>query len=514
MTNSTPNKFIHPNGQEIPLEGKMTIGRLDECHIQVMDKLASRLHAEIEATDGKVTLTDLNSNNGTWVNEQRVTAPVVLRSGDKIRIGETVFTFQTAGAPASAPVEKEPKAMQTMSWETKTLMALVRGSDGAEFGLSKVIKIGRDESNDIALKADASASQFHAQVELHDGSPIITDLNSSNGTWVNGKRITEKTPLKHGDKIRIGNTILRLRVADKPLPPLDPAAAPQKKSSSIWGWVTGLGFGTIAILFLCVFAILGVVLYRNNQTANAEPTPDVAAIKKQALRSLAFILTPDQNYRENSSYYTGSGSFIHPQGYVLTNFHVIGYTETQAQQAGKQTGEMKNMLYKGGPLILVGINWNSPVEEPDTFYRTEVVKSDPYLDLALLRIVELYNEKSDAYEPLPANTSFPFIKVGNSDELEILEPITIIGYPGVGGNSPTAIDDEVAGFSDDDMYNIKNGWIKTGPIISQGNSGGMAINQKGELIGVPTQIVFNQTDKIGYIRPIKLALSMIGDFLP
>jgi S1-C subfamily serine protease len=42
----------------------------------------------------------------------------------------------------------------------------------------------------------------------------------------------------------------------------------------------------------------------------------------------------------------------------------------------------------------------------------------------------------------------------------------------------------------------------------------MAINQKGELIGVPTMIVTNETDKIGYVRPINLALPMIQEYLP
>ena len=88
------------------------------------------------------------------------------------------------------------------------------------------------------------------------------------------------------------------------------------------------------------------------------------------------------------------------------------------------------------------------------------------------------------------------------------------GFPGVGGNTATAIDDQVAGFSPDKNFNIEKGWIKTGPVISHGNSGGVAINQKGELIGVPTMIVTNETDKIGYVRPINMALSLIRQFLP
>lgn len=84
----------------------------------------------------------------------------------------------------------------------------------------------------------------------------------------------------------------------------------------------------------------------------------------------------------------------------------------------------------------------------------------------------------------------------------------------MGGSTATAIDDQVAGFRPIKIFNIEKGWIKTGPVISHGNSSGVAINQKGELIGVPVMIVTNETDKIGYIRPINMTLSLIRQFLP
>jgi HD-GYP domain-containing protein (c-di-GMP phosphodiesterase class II)/pSer/pThr/pTyr-binding forkhead associated (FHA) protein len=73
--------------------GRTTIGRKSENDISIVDEAASRLHAEIvyDAATKTLTLTDLGSTNGTFVNQDRVTQPVVLHANDQIRIGQ--FTF-------------------------------------------------------------------------------------------------------------------------------------------------------------------------------------------------------------------------------------------------------------------------------------------------------------------------------------------------------------------------------------------------------------------------------------
>lgn len=504
----------------------MTVGRLPENDLQITDTLASRRHASLEIYEQKVVLTDLGSNNGTWVNEQRIAQPVELKDGDRVKIGETLFTFKaprgdSQPAPSESPRQPSGADGSTMMWETSTLLTLVRASDGAEFGLTRSMRVGRDESADLLIKDDPSVSQFHAQFEIAQGQVFIADMNSRNGVWVNGKRITGKVPLKHGDKIHIGKTVFRLRVGDQSLPPLDAAAAPRKSSSWI-GWTVVSGIAALALIVACVAAVSAFVSATSEKptavvvlpTSSAPDTAEIAKIKQEALRSLALIVVPDQNYKKNDTWYIGSGSFINEQGYILTNFHVVGFTEGTAQEAGRNTGDMLNTLYEGGELVLAGVNWENPVEKPNVFYRCEIVDRDPYLDLALLRVVESYDIEAETPFPISPNTRFVPIKIGNSDNLKILEPITIIGYPGVGGYTPTAIDDQVAGFAPDEDYDVKNGWIKTGPVIGHGNSGGMAINQQGELIGVPTMIITNETDKIGYIRPVNLALSMIQGVLP
>jgi serine/threonine protein kinase len=75
----------------------------------------------------------------------------------------------------------------------------------------KKARIGRGPDNDIVL-IESYASRFHADVECRDGGYYLRDLNTSNGTLVNGERINEPVMLKDNDEIRIGQTILTFKI--------------------------------------------------------------------------------------------------------------------------------------------------------------------------------------------------------------------------------------------------------------------------------------------------------------
>ena len=66
--------------------------------------------------------------------------------------------------------------------------------------------IGKSAENDVPLSDDPTASRIHAVLEWFSAGWCVTDLGSSNGTWVNGERIWTAHRLRHGDEIRIGQT--------------------------------------------------------------------------------------------------------------------------------------------------------------------------------------------------------------------------------------------------------------------------------------------------------------------
>jgi pilus assembly protein CpaF len=69
------------------------------------------------------------------------------------------------------------------------------------------LTVGRVQGNDIVL-SKRNVSKQHARLTLKGEQPIVVDLNSTNGTWVNGRKINSPQSLKHGDKIYIADFII------------------------------------------------------------------------------------------------------------------------------------------------------------------------------------------------------------------------------------------------------------------------------------------------------------------
>ena len=79
------------NGLEFDVRQPIVLGSGGEADILIDDAYASDRHARLEPDDESLTLADLGSTSGTYVNGKRVTAVVVLSRGDSIQIGKTVL---------------------------------------------------------------------------------------------------------------------------------------------------------------------------------------------------------------------------------------------------------------------------------------------------------------------------------------------------------------------------------------------------------------------------------------
>ncbi|MCG8672297.1 MAG: FHA domain-containing protein [Pseudomonadales bacterium] len=77
-------------GKAIPLHGTMVLGRSEKCDVVINDEHMSRRHAEINLRDGVLRIVDLNSSNGTRINNVKITEKV-LKPGDKINFDQLVF---------------------------------------------------------------------------------------------------------------------------------------------------------------------------------------------------------------------------------------------------------------------------------------------------------------------------------------------------------------------------------------------------------------------------------------
>jgi len=84
----------HEEGMIYDVDGDLVLGRGDRAEIRLEDPFASSRHARIFEQGNAVVIEDLGSTNGTYLNEEVLQTPRPLHPGDRVRIGDSEFTFE------------------------------------------------------------------------------------------------------------------------------------------------------------------------------------------------------------------------------------------------------------------------------------------------------------------------------------------------------------------------------------------------------------------------------------
>jgi pSer/pThr/pTyr-binding forkhead associated (FHA) protein len=261
------------DGREYLIEGAvLRFGREAGADVVVPGNQVSRRHAEIVTTPRGYMLID-TSTNGCFVNGERVQDQRILARGDIIRIGEEEFRFYAEAAPQAAappaprgapaqppaaapapPVPAEPVAASVPASAAHLKStgyfpsppragapppaapspppappaphAAVGGSVLGRFlvrsGLLKgqrllvkvpIVNIGRADYCDLVIPDDSVSSQ-HAKLTRREGVWVLTDLDSTNGTLVDGERIHGEVPIAPGAFVRFGDVQLLFEPTD------------------------------------------------------------------------------------------------------------------------------------------------------------------------------------------------------------------------------------------------------------------------------------------------------------
>jgi pSer/pThr/pTyr-binding forkhead associated (FHA) protein len=122
-----------------------------------------------------------------------------------------------SSAPGGKPSGALPADRQTgavAGRKAKVMRLVVVGPDqqkGAAYPLAEELTIGRATGCAVPLPLDNFVSQVHARVFRRGDDYWVEDLGSTNGTLLNGRRMTGPSPLRRGDRVQVGRTVLELR---------------------------------------------------------------------------------------------------------------------------------------------------------------------------------------------------------------------------------------------------------------------------------------------------------------
>jgi S1-C subfamily serine protease len=240
--------------------------------------------------------------------------------------------------------------------------------------------------------------------------------------------------------------------------------------------------GSLLVCGICGATAYAVSLYYpfQTQTAAAIATPSEVVVattiptlvppptplpEKLPFHSVVQITAQYDQDGEVVDEWSGSGTIISTDGLILTNAHVV----------------LPDRDYPVDHLMISLTA--SQDEKPEPSYYAEVLQADAALDLAVIKITKDINGNDLG----ATEVNLPAVPIGDSDALNLGDRISIMGYPGIGGETITLTSGEVSGFTSEEAYGNR-AFIKTNATIAGGNSGGLAVNENGELVGIPTQL--------------------------
>jgi pSer/pThr/pTyr-binding forkhead associated (FHA) protein len=224
-------------GHVYPLKaGLNRVGR-ENADVLVLDKTVSRYHAMLVFDEERhiFSVEDAGSSNGTRVNDSLLAprSSHQLSDSDEVSFGNTRFRL-ISGLPAR-PAEKgglqgrddQEVEITLPPSEHKALarLTLQRGRGPQEVLLVPgSINIGRLPDNQISLTGDRYASGHHAQIVVEENIFRLIDVGSTNGSFLNGLRLTtnESIAINDGDEIMIGSTVFQFQKVSKDQPFLEP----------------------------------------------------------------------------------------------------------------------------------------------------------------------------------------------------------------------------------------------------------------------------------------------------
>lgn len=521
---------IRWSGREItvPEGAAVNVGRDHDNDVRVDNVNVSRHHLRIVSTPTGWVVQDLESGQGTWVDGSRVTTMALVGpttlvlgqepGGERLelqltheeapRTSEPTAVVEPPPPPAPGAAVPPPSgAAGTViiggepnrpggalrSGETAGPTIVTGDALTVEVGGTvttvrpgEVATMGRESSCTI-VSANPTVSRRHAEL-THDGKGwTIRDLGSSGGTYVDGKKISShrlagSTPVMLGSP-DAGERVVLVTTGTR---------TPRRQGASRGPL---LAVGGVALVALVVAAISFIVASTSG--------PDDDELARATVR-LSYEAT--FNGRADGSVMSGSGTIIDAErGLILTNAHVVA---PQAPGQGVLFGKFSGQRPDDPDLVTIAI---APAldKSAEPRFLGEVVAKDGYLDLAIVRISRKLSGNEIEDGDLDGLTA---VALGRSADVSTGDQINIFGYPDVADSAAATLTrGSVSGAVRDERIGENRSSFNIDADIRAGNSGGLAADDDGRIIGVPNLRRSNPLtdDSINRMIPIDLARPLI-----
>lgn len=537
-----------------PPDKIVRIGRSIDADVVLSSSSVSRAHAELRPDPSGWKLVDVGSAGGTYVSGSRVTE-VPLTGATEIQLGPagpgstitvtlddapvaagapraqapapppppagfagpSATVAPPAGVPAAAPVAPgyQPPAPPAPSADDGiSEMTIAPGmarpaapgqlptppsgpdlllvAEGKEhrFRHPVTVTIGRAADNSVVLE-DQGVSRQHARLVAKPGGWTFENA-SQTGSFLKGKPLARED-IDEETEIRLGHPVAGEILKVIPIYAAEVevarAAAKRRNKLLLWGGIGAAAAIVVIGLVVAMFVVPG-----------GDPAAQDTGLTKDELNSAQRAAVWITYAPTEDTIAMGSGSIVTSDGKILTNAHVADPAKIPEYAA---RGEVSPEF--------VNIHLTDPAEgykvgEPD--YVAKVIESDGEVDSAVVQIVA----DAEGNTVDPSSLDLPTISLGDSDAVDRGDFIATIGFPmlpkesfadkeGVLFQPPTVAEGNVATILS--FEGEERAVFDVTARISSGNSGGAAVNDDGELVGVPTSIGWDESNVVtGQVIPL------------
>jgi pSer/pThr/pTyr-binding forkhead associated (FHA) protein len=186
--------------------GTVTVGR-ETGAIFGGDSYLSPRHATFrQPGPGQLSIKDEESLNGVYKKLTR-DVPVELKPYDVFRIGQEIIRFEPLTPLPAAPDGVERLGAPSKGYVGRIALVIGRDATGNAFPVPEGgIQMGR-ERGDVLFPEDGYVSGLHCRLVYEKGTVTLTDLGSSNGSFI---RVSAETPLQSGDVLLMGQQLFRI----------------------------------------------------------------------------------------------------------------------------------------------------------------------------------------------------------------------------------------------------------------------------------------------------------------